>query len=129
MPPVLAVGSTPVPTDVVQTGRIKPQPLVTHTFLIPGYTIGSVRLNGSGTFGAVVKCGKADELLGNSHVLADGATGKKGDAILSTTTQPPVELIATVDGRWMICRGEPSPSPCSARARSTSHSFAKRRCS
>jgi hypothetical protein len=82
MPPVLAVGSTPVPTDVVQTGRIRPQPLVTRKLLLPGYSIGSVRLNGSGTFGAVVKRGKSYEILSNSHVLADSGTGKKGDAIL-----------------------------------------------
>lgn len=81
IPPLLAIGSTPIPTDVVQTGRLKAQPLVTRKLLLPGYSIGHFKIT-AGTFGAVVKRGKAYQILSNSHVLANSGLGKKGDAIL-----------------------------------------------
>lgn len=81
MPPLVAVASTPITTDVVETGPIKPQPLVTRKPLQPGYSVGHFKIT-AGTFGAVVTRKKAYQILSNSHVLADSGRGKKGDAIL-----------------------------------------------
>jgi len=81
LPPLLALASTPIKTDVVETGPIKPQPLVTRKPLQPGYSVGHFKIT-AGTFGAVVTRKKAYQILSNSHVLADSGRGKKGDAIL-----------------------------------------------
>jgi len=81
LPPLLALASTPIRTDVVETGPIKPQPLVTRKLVLPGYSVGHFKVT-AGTLGAVVTRGKAYQILSNSHVLANSGLGKKGDAIL-----------------------------------------------
>jgi hypothetical protein len=56
-------------------------PLVKHTPIQPGFSIGHVKVT-AGTLGALVKKGNKVMLLSNSHVLANSGKGQKGDKIL-----------------------------------------------
>jgi hypothetical protein len=81
VPEVVVSGSEPVPTDVIEVGRVVPEKLVTRNPIQPGYSIGHINVT-AGTFGALVTRGRAYGALSNSHVLAAAGKGKNGDAIL-----------------------------------------------
>jgi len=73
----------PVPTDVIEVGRMRTLALRTHR-LRPapgGVSIGHYRVT-AGTLGAVVKDRKTSEwlVLSNNHVLANGTDGRDGRA-------------------------------------------------
>jgi len=84
IPPVIATeNDQAVYTDVKTIGRIVPQsrPLVKHRPIESGFSVGHIAIT-AGTLGAVVKKGKKQYLLSNSHVLANSGKGKPGDKVV-----------------------------------------------
>ncbi|MGR9272879.1 hypothetical protein ACU8OQ_36995 (plasmid) [Rhizobium leguminosarum] len=82
LPPVMAAANgRAVYTDVVEIGEVVPQENVQNSPLQSGFSVGHKDIE-AGTLGAVVRKGRKQFLLSNSHVLANSGLASLGDAIL-----------------------------------------------
>jgi len=103
-PEVVSVKGGAVATDVIETGKVVPEPVLAQSKpLQPGPSIGRADQNAAGTFGAVVTKGKKYYILSNSHVLAKSGKGKKGDKIvypakLDQTKKTPAAVVGKLAG-------------------------------
>jgi hypothetical protein len=80
--PATVVGprGSPIATDVVEIGVLRPEVNATRAPIGPGYSVG--HHGDTGTLGAIVVRGDRYFLLSNSHVLAESGKAKRGDPIL-----------------------------------------------
>src|SRR2546428_1958898 len=105
--PLALTGGKPVPTDVVQLGRLRLEAGASVPAIQSGKSVGRADEDKAGTLGAIVTDGSVRYALSNSHVLAKNGRAKRGKIVYPGRLdggKPPGDVIGelTKTARWKL---------------------------